>query len=560
MKKSKSPIKDNNNKVRLYIHTTKAYYYPGEKLGASILIDVFEKIKCDKLQAIAKGKLIIKTTQRSPDSDDEDELFETIEKDNQEKDSNKDKKNKKAKKKKIMREFNDEDSSSSGEEEGYKVNSGEKKKISETKEIFKFKKIIKISNEEFLNQGKYTIPLELELPEKIPGTFLYKDKKKGYVEIAYSLKVKLNKIMLKEVIPIVIRQRESVFNYKKSNEFEKKILGCCFDNNIAKIQVSTEKKYYLSNEEILLNIVVDNKKNDIIGVPLNVELYQRIILFPKDRIRKKKITNLVAVYNGKKVVLPRRIYHKDKHFYIKKQEISLEDLNEIKAMKHYKHKDVISFLNSSINSDLIICEYEAYSYVTYPNWNDQELGVFISVLVYPPTEGILSKTVDQIAKGFNNSIINKKIFLSEEQNKADSKNVKYENEFKKKKFYKYNDGSDEKFMKKIMELEKEKEFEKKKKSKKNEDENDDDEDEDNKKKKNKKDFENINDDENDDNININNKNNKKNKEDNLDKSLHSKKQISDIDTVNSLVIKKDFTGDFLKDPLDNEFLDKESFQ
>ena len=53
-------------------------------------------------------------------------------------------------------------------------------------------------------------------------------------------------------------------------------------------------------------------------------------------------------------------------------------------------------------------------------------------------------------KNLDNSIINKKIFLSEAQNKEDLKNGKNDEEFKKKKFYKYNDGSDEKFKKKIM--------------------------------------------------------------------------------------------------------------
>ena len=41
---------------------------------------------------------------------------------------------------------------------------------------------------------------------------------------------------------------------------------------------------------------------------------------------------------------------------------------------------------------------------------------------------------------------------------------------------------------------------------------------------------------------------------------YSNNKISDIDTINTLQIKKNFNGDFLKDPLDNEFLDKESFQ
>jgi len=544
MKQSKSFSK--NDKIRIYINISKAYYYPGEKLGASILLDVFDKTKCDKLQVIAKGKIKINAVHSSPSSDDEDE---NVIKPDPEKKS---KKNKKIRK---LREVNIEDTSS--EDEEYIEAAGITRKFSETKEIFKFRKTIKLTSDEYLKQGKYSFPFELELPENIPGSFLYIEKK-AYVEIAYSLKVKLNKIMLKEVIPIVVRQRESTFNYKRNNEFEKSILGCCCDNNTAKITVTTPNKYYLSNEEVELNIIIDNKKNDIVGSPLYVELYQRIILFPKDISKKIKITNLVGQHFGKKPIHSRKIYHKDISFYVKKLECSYKDLLKAMALKHYKHKDVLSFLNSSVNCDLVICEYEAYCAVQYPNWNDEELGVFISVLLYPPTEGIVSKSVSQISKEFNKSIINKKIFLSQNENKENSKFDKYDDEFEKKRFHKYDDGSDEKFKKKMMQIEESKNKEKKKiKEKKNKDEDDDDEIND------KKDFKNnnINNISKNDKMNSINKNiNLKNENNIINTKLNQKNQISDIDTINSLQIKKNFNGDFLKDALDNEFLDKESFQ
>ena len=362
--------------------------------------------------------------------------------------------------------------------------------------------------------------------------------------------------MLKEVIPIVVRQKESTFKYKRNNEFEKSILGCCCDNNTAKISVTTPNKYFLSNEEVGLNIIIDNKKNDIVGAPLYVELYQRIILFPKDISKKIKITNLVGQHFGKKPIHSRKIYHKDISFYVQKLEFTYKDLLKTMAIKHYKHKDFISFLNSSVNCDLVICEYEAYSAVQYPNWNDEELGVFISVLLYPPIEGIVSKSVSQISKDFNQSIINKKIFLSQlENNKDGSKSDKYDDEFKKKKFHKYDDGSDEKFKKKMMEIEEAKNKDKKKiKDKKKENEDMDENNE-------IKDFEDkkINNNSKNDKLNTINKNNIKD-ENIIDTKIKQKNQISDIDTVNSLQIKKNFNGDFLKDGLDNEFLDKESFQ
>ena len=366
----------NNQKLRIYINTSKAYYYPGEKIEASILLDVFDKVKCDKMMVISKGKTIIRATQSSSSFDEDDYDNNTIKPEQIPKN--------KKKKKSIVTVIDDTSS-----EDIFHEAMAEKRQIDESKEIFKYKKIIKISSNGYLNKGRYTFPFELESPENIPGSFLYIDKK-VYAEIYYSLTVKLNKIMLKEVVPIVIRQRESIFNYERTTQFEKSILGCCCDNNKAIIKASTESKYYLSNDEVRLNINIDNKNNDIFGSPLNVELYQRIILFPKDKYKKIKITNIVGEHQGKKTIRS--------HKNIKKLECSYDKLNESKAIKHYKHKDVISFLNSSINSDLIICEYEAYAGVQFPNWNDQELGVFISVLIYPPIEGILSKTVKTLKK------------------------------------------------------------------------------------------------------------------------------------------------------------------
>ena len=69
MKESKNKF----DKIRIYINTSKPYYYPGEKLPASILIDVLDKVKCDKMQVIAKGKIMIKAMHSSNDSDDEEE-------------------------------------------------------------------------------------------------------------------------------------------------------------------------------------------------------------------------------------------------------------------------------------------------------------------------------------------------------------------------------------------------------------------------------------------------------------------------------------------------------
>ena len=72
----------------------------------------------------------------------------------------------------------------------------------------------------------------------------------------------------------------------------------------------------------------------------------------------------------RRLLVQKKSYHKDISFRINKLNCTYEELYKTKAMKHYKHRDVITFLNSSVNNDLLIYEYEAYSAVQYSNWND----------------------------------------------------------------------------------------------------------------------------------------------------------------------------------------------
>ena len=121
---------DKNSPANIYIDSAKSFYYPGEQFLASILLDVLETINCNKMIIIAKGKQIVEATQKRSfkenldnyDSDDEDE--------HQEKEP--------------------------------------VTKIKESNTIFKFTKILDISNNNYLKNGKYTFPFEVELPKDIP--------------------------------------------------------------------------------------------------------------------------------------------------------------------------------------------------------------------------------------------------------------------------------------------------------------------------------------------------------------------------------------------------------
>ena len=67
-----------------------------------------------------------------------------------------------------------------------------------------------------------------------------------------------------------------------------------------------------------------------------------------------------------------------------------------------------------MKSDNITCEFEVYAESQYSNITNDDLGVFLSALVYPIEDGVLSKSVMNIAKSFVNSILNKKFFLKGE--------------------------------------------------------------------------------------------------------------------------------------------------
>ena len=96
-------MKDNST-IKMYINVSKAYYHPGEKFQATILLDVLDTTNCTKMEIVAKGKGIVKAIQKTYiDSYADSELEEDY---SSESDDNS--RNKKGK-------FYDRDDTSSGE-------------------------------------------------------------------------------------------------------------------------------------------------------------------------------------------------------------------------------------------------------------------------------------------------------------------------------------------------------------------------------------------------------------------------------------------------------------
>ena len=286
------------DKVQIYIETSKPYYYLGENLLASILIESFDTINISDLEVIIKGKVFVDAYQKYYIEDDEEENEEdSSEQIAYEADGDKSKE----------KNFLQKRSSSNISNNEYleTVNESTSKEMKYHKTLFKYKKNIKISKNNLL-KGKYSFPFEVELPKDMPGSFLFVEKN-TYAEVIYSIKVKTfldnnSKNIIKEIIPIVIRQKEKIFNYQKSSEYSKKIGKCCLAQGESMIKVSMVNKYSLLKDIIETNVLVNNEKCNVDGNPINIELYQKITLFPRNSSENKskiKITKLAAKYTGK---------------------------------------------------------------------------------------------------------------------------------------------------------------------------------------------------------------------------------------------------------------------
>jgi len=372
--------------MQIFFDIQKPFYYPGEKIIGSIYIDFFESINCNSITIISKGKQYIKINRKniSREVDEyEDSLYE---------------------------ENEDEDKIP-------EINNKNFENIDEKKIVFKYEKKIKINNN-YLSKGKYTFPFEMDIPDNIPASFLYIDNN-IYCEIIYTLKIKFNGMNIyDQAIPIIIRQKEKLFNYPQVNEYKKTLGECCWERGETTIKISPLEKYSLSNNKINLNILINNEKCGLPGTPLNLELYKKIIVFPKDRMKKIRKTKLVGKAKGIKSINPRKNFNEDISIKIKTDKIIPFNKEKTRAYKYFKNKNIIEYLTTSIKSDLVVCEYDVYVESQFFGWFKEELGVFNKLLVYPPEKGILTPNMEYISQEFLNSLVIKKIFLNSE-NKDD---------------------------------------------------------------------------------------------------------------------------------------------
>ena len=371
-----------SSQIKVFFDIQKPFYYPGEQILGSILIEFLDSINCRQILIISKGKQYIKINKKNISCEIEDDLY-----------------------------F--DDSFEEGDTDNTK-NKAEKniENIEETKTLYKYKKNLKINNTNIL-KGKYTFPLEIDLPNNIPPSFLYIDNN-IYFEIIYTLIIKFEGLNYKEVFPFILRQKEKSFNYPKFTE-HKKILGeCCWERGETTIKINPVEKYNLLGNNIKFNVLINNENSGMPGTPLNIELYQKLIFFPKDKSNKIRLTKLVGKSKGNISINKRKNFTEDISLKIKEKKIILFYKEKTKAYKYFKNENIIGLLTPSVKSDLVICEYEIYIESQFVGWFKEELGVFNKILLYPPEKGILTQNIDNISKEFLNSLVIKKIFLNDE--------------------------------------------------------------------------------------------------------------------------------------------------
>ena len=370
-------MNNNNSKVKIYFDSPKSYFNPGETFTASIKLDVLEEINANKILIIAKGKQLIKAIQnRVLLSDYSDDDFDYEEEES---------------------EYDFDSTFKDNSDDIYSIISKEKIKntkgiidINESKEIFKYKRVVRISDDDYLSKGLYSFPIIFELPDELPGSFLFLESN-AYVEVIYTIKVKLNNINVKQSFPFIIRQEEKIFNYPKSSDYEKNINGCCCEIITTKIKINLNEKYILDENEIKINVILDNSKCKLQGSPIIIEIYQELVLYPLDRNKKIKITKIVGKFIAENPIEPKKDYNLDITIPLDISQYTQENLSQTKAYKYFKNKSVIPFLGQSLKSETILSKYEIYVESKFANVSIDDLGVFAAAIIYPPEKGIFPK-------------------------------------------------------------------------------------------------------------------------------------------------------------------------
>ena len=347
----------NNN---IIIKLENKFYYAGDTIKGSIYAKIENNIKCPGLELKIKGKEILKA---NPEIENEEE---------EEEDEN----NEDIHKKELE-------------------NLENPYKYYDNIDIIKYK--IFLTNKQELQTGNYIFPFTIKLPNSLSGSCLIYDKN-IIGEIYYYIKIKgedQNGKIIKEYTPLIIRQNRSNFQYKTLNSIIKTFPNfCCCKKGKVKLNCEITNDYFFIGENIKVNINVDNKEGKLEGGPLTLFLYKKITLHPnqKDIL---EIPKIIGKETDENKIDSNSEFSSS--IEIENEIIYPESNNIFQNCKSYKiinNVNKLMYLSSSCLGNSFSCEYEVFTNINFSGWVSDELGIFISAILYP-NENLLDNENNQ---------------------------------------------------------------------------------------------------------------------------------------------------------------------
>ena len=359
----------NNNEI--FIKLNKNYYYPNDIITGFIYLNIVEEINCSNIKLIIKGKEIIQTNDKA-----QNEIMNDY--DN-------------------YSNINSYKSSSNSKNKENEIESNKKYEFNNIIEIFKSIHYISISKDNKIPYNKYIFPFVIKLPKNIPNSFLIYDSDM-HIEVIYTIKAHLIDTKnvnntIKEAIPILIRQKEEVFDYPLNYKTGFNVGSCCCEYGLSIMYINKNSPFFiLGNERVSVKIKIDNKKCKLDGIPLKLTLYQKIRLFNSGNKRNKKkkkkfkeYSKCLGNFESKNSIEKNKILEENFSININIKDFNNNKyLNSSKSNKYFKDKSILNKLCVNFINEFVQVEYELYINTMFLGWSLEELGLIVQLLFYPP--------------------------------------------------------------------------------------------------------------------------------------------------------------------------------
>lgn len=136
--------------------------------------------------------------------------------------------------------------------------------------IFKYKWPVSDGNKQFFQQGEYTVPFSLILPEKMASSYKYdwaEFMRPCFAKIEYKLKVKFMRIdskfeeqlFYRSLSEIYIRQTNDGMMTRRKYKNSHQLRTCCLSNGKINFKSCVEKSEFKLGENISLKVDIKNK-------------------------------------------------------------------------------------------------------------------------------------------------------------------------------------------------------------------------------------------------------------------------------------------------------------